>query len=486
MDNKKVKSYLPVVSIIKAMKKFFLLWLVLMIAAALTICSMNIVSGFTNRSVSVTVNFSFDGIESGHDPLGNKFDVNDIRSKSAIQECLDELNISYDDVDKLYSSISISGNVPSDVINRITNYTSMYDSDKVEIYKNMKDLTYYPTLYKITMDCSKADGLSTQQSTDLLNLLTEKYKTTFFDSYGYKRSIENAVISIDHKDYDYADAVQIFDSNLSSLRNYIEELEKTDEVRFRSEKSGYTFSDLAKSIDTVRTEDLEMLSSYITLYSVTKSKDDLISKYEFRIEELKRTKIQQEQLLEGIKDTIDSYQQNTIMVFDRSDADTNTSFVQSSDVYAELIDKEAAARKAAEEASQQISKYQKRIDDLKKTAKKGSEDKVKEDLDKLSQKLQTLLSAVRETVNEYYEKVILKNAYQIIAPASDSAMSVLKSSAKASVYPLAEAFLIITGIYILLCILSFIPAFSRVLEKLPRKTENKTRPKNPGKNAKNK
>lgn len=277
------------------------------------------------------------------------------------------------------------------------------------------------------------------------------------------------MISIDHNDYDYADAVEVFDSNLLSLKNYINELEKTDEVRFRSEASGYTFSDIARSIETLRSEDLEMLSSYITLYSVTKDKKDLIAKYKFRIEELERSKKQYEEMLEGIRETIEAYQQNTIMIFDRSDADTDTSFVQSSEAYAELIDREVAAEKNAEEAAQQINKYKKRIDDLESSSKKGSEEKVKEDFDKLSAKLDTLLSSVRETVNEYYEEVVLKNAYQIITPASDSAFGVIKNSAKKSIYPIAETFMIITGLYILLGVFCVFPPTARLFEQLSQR-----------------
>ena len=482
---------MPKRKLLTAMRKFLAVWLILMLAAGLIVTAMNIVSDFTDRSVSVTVNFSFDGIESGHDPLGNKFDVNDIRSKSSIKECLDELGISGSDADSIYSAISISGNVPSDVISRITSYTSMYDTEKVEIAKNMKDLTYYPTQYKITMDCAKANELKVSECAKLLNLLSEKYKRTFFDSYGYKKSIENAIISIDHNDYDYADAALVFDSNLLSLKNYIGELEKTDEVRFRSENSGYTFSDLAKSIETLRTEDLEMLSSYITLYSVTKDKKDLISKYSFRIEELERSKKQYEQMLEGLRETIDSYQQNTIMVFDRSDADTDTSFLQSSEAYAELVDKEVAAEKSAEEAAQEINRYRKRIKNLEGSVKKGSEEKVKEDFEKLSSKLDALLTDVRDTVNEYYEEVVLKNAYQIISPASDSTWGVLKNAAKSSVYQIIEVFLIITGVYLLWCVLYILPPTEPLFERIPqyfgrKEKADKKHDKKPKKNGRKK
>lgn len=98
-----------------------------------------------------------------------------------------------------------------------------------------------------------------------------KIQRGFYNNYGYNSSLESAVVSIDYTEYDYVDAVDVFDSSLGSLKNYIDELAASDNTRFRSE-TGYTFADLSSSIDTVRNEDLDWISSYITLNNVTKDK----------------------------------------------------------------------------------------------------------------------------------------------------------------------------------------------------------------------
>ena len=70
------------------------------------------------------------------------------------------------------NNIAISGLVPSDVIDRITSYTPVYDSDEIVSSKNIQDSTYYPTQYSIELDCRKA-GLSRKDSVLFLNRLTE-------------------------------------------------------------------------------------------------------------------------------------------------------------------------------------------------------------------------------------------------------------------------------------------------------------------------
>lgn len=98
------------------------------------------------------------------------------------------------DPEAIYNNIAISGLVHSDVIDRITSYTPVYDSDEIVSSKNIQDSTYYPTQYSIELDCRKA-GLSRKDSVLFLNRLTEEYSNQFFENYGYNKSLENAVIS---------------------------------------------------------------------------------------------------------------------------------------------------------------------------------------------------------------------------------------------------------------------------------------------------
>ena len=99
-----------------------------------------------------------------------------------------------------------------------------------------RDTSYYPTQYKIVLECGSETGLSKKEGALLLNKITEKYREVFYNNYGYNSSLESAVVSIDYTEYDYVDAVDVFDSSLGSLKNYIDELAASDNTRFRSEK----------------------------------------------------------------------------------------------------------------------------------------------------------------------------------------------------------------------------------------------------------
>lgn len=451
--DKEIKSILSIRKLCRNFKRFFLLWLIAAVVIAAIIGGSSIFNQISNRQISVRVNFSFDGVESGHDPSGNKFDVNNIKSKKAIKKSLDDLELEYEDLDEIYSSISISGNVPSNAISRITDYSSMYTSGDVNTSKKIQDTTYYPTQYIITMDCNEIN-MEFSDCVNLLNNLTKQYEQTFFTEYGYKKSLENTVTAIDYNNYDYVDAVSVFDSSLLSLQDYINELVDKDETRFRSEKTGYTFTDLSKSIEIIRTDDLDMISSYITINNVTKDKQNLIANYKFKSDELERQKKIYEEKLNALTETIETYEKNSILIFANANSGSDATLNQSSDTYDNLISQKVDVEKQLSDCQQKMNNCDERIKALNSSSKKGSEEKVKEDFDKINTKINTLLNSVNITVSEYYETVALKNAYMILSDASDSLLSIIKESLIYSLPYIAAVELIAAGIYITLCMVT--------------------------------
>ena len=407
VKDKKKDSVLTVGMLFSKMKKFFVPWII----AAVVIALLNLgISGgkrLVTGTVSSVINFSFDGIESGLDPAGNKFDVNEIKSKDIIRESLKETGLD-GDVNHIYSHINIDGVVPLDVIERITKYDSIYNSDVIVSSKSIQDTSYYPTQYKIVLECGSETGT----------------------------------------EYDYVDAVDVFDSSLGSLKNYIDELAASDNTRFRSE-TGYTFADLSSSIDTVRNEDLDWISSYITLNNVTKDKKNLIANYKFKIEDLKRSKIISEEQLKAVSETIEVYEKNSILIFSNATDAANASLTQSSDTYDNLITQKIEAQANLSACEQNIKRYEERIKSLENGASTAADEEVVDaELKKISGKIDTLINTVNETASEYYEKVLFSNAYTVLTPASTSVTGTLKAAVSDSVDNIFMFELILAALYV--------------------------------------
>lgn len=452
------------------LKKYFKFWLI----ATLIIALLNV--GYTfgveifTGNVETVVNFSFDGIESGIDPNGNKFDVNEMKSKEILQESIDELGLEVS-AEEIAKHISIDGIVPKDVIERITAYNSMFSSDTVETSRYIQDTSYYPTQYKITIECREA-GLSQKESADLLNKITEKYYTVFYNTYGYNTSLESAVKSINYKDYDYIEAVDVFNASLSSLQKYIKELASGDKTRFRAE-NGYTFADISASIDTVRNEDLDWISSYILLNNVTKDKKTLIENYKFKIEELKRTRTIADETIKSINESIEVYEKNAILIFNNSTDGVNAEINHSSDTYDNLITQKLSAQTTYSSCDENIKRYEDRIKSLESGSSDASDNEaVESQFESISAKIDSLLDIANETAEEYYEKNYLDNAYSIIAPASVSLLRTAVSSVKSAVGNIVMFELILTALYFTFsAVTCFVktPEFSGVKRKKTKK-----------------
>ncbi len=81
--------------IIANTKRYFLIWLVTAVVAAMTVSGlvMLLKTSISENIVTALVNFNYEGVEKGLDPAGEKFDINKIKSPNNIESALTELNI---------------------------------------------------------------------------------------------------------------------------------------------------------------------------------------------------------------------------------------------------------------------------------------------------------------------------------------------------------------------------------------------------------
>lgn len=442
--------------IFKMLKKYFLIWIVTAVVAGVLVftCSA-ITSDDQHKSLTALISFSYDGIEEGLDPEGNTFDVNTIKNPTVIESALTELGLSVKSLEKIRQNIFIDGIIPSDAIDKITTYKSVYEnasgsSSALSAAQAMLDTSYYPTQFKVTFNYSST-GFDEGEAVDVFNTMLECYRDYFISTYGSNEVLGSAVKSIDYTEYDYAETVDIFDSTLTTLKSYVDNLASEDTTRFRSNSTGYTFSDLSESISTIQIIDLDILSSYITVNNVTKDKDSLITYYQYRIDSLTREKTVAEEKLASIVESIDSYQKDTIMVFGNGTETTDTEYSQYSEEYDTLINQKISTQTEVSTATQRINYYNQRITSLKSKAAglDAYVEKVEKDLASLNDKVDQLIDDINTTAEEYYENVPFANAYNILVPASGSgAASFVKRTISSAIVPLVVIEALLVLVYI--------------------------------------
>ena len=419
-------------SIFRQMKRYLLVWIVL--AAVLAMLTTSFVFLFSGRivtsSITALVSFNYSGIESGKAPDGSTFDVNKIKSPNVIENALDDVGESSSLSENIRSNISIKGIIPDDALDKISLYQSVYSqggSAALDAVNSLLAIGYYPSYYVINFDYAAA-GITIDDGKKILDRILENYQDYFFRTYGYNEALGSSVVAVDYKDYDYPEAVDVFDSTLDSLKQYVQKLSNDDTTNFRSNETGYTFSDLLTTIDTVKSADLDALSSYITINNITNDKEMLLTYYQYRIDEMERERKVSQSELDSVTNSINEYEKDTLLVFGNGNGAENgeTTYQQASEKYDELINQKIEIQDSVSRCSQRIEYYKDRISAMNEnsgTVKVDSEE-VEKELSSLYGKIKDLIDVTNKTADEYYETVTFANAYNILVPATGNAPQV--------------------------------------------------------------
>lgn len=419
-------------SIFRQMKRYLLVWIVL--AAVLAMLTTSFVFLFSGRivtsSITALVSFNYSGIESGKAPDGSTFDVNKIKSPNVIENALDDVGESSSLSEDIRSNISIKGIIPDDALDKISLYQSVYSqggSAALDAVNSLLAIGYYPSYYVINFDYAAA-GITIDDGKKILDRILENYQDYFFRTYGYNEALGSSVVAVDYKDYDYPEAVDVFNSTLDSLKQYVQKLSNDDTTNFRSNETGYTFSDLLTTIDTVKSADLDALSSYITINNITNDKEMLLTYYQYRIEEMERERKVSQSELDSVTNSINEYEKDTLLVFGNGNGAENgeTTYQQASEKYDELINQKIEIQDSVSRCSQRIEYYKDRISAMNEnsgTVKVDSEE-VEKELSSLYDKIKDLIDVTNKTADGYYETVTFANAYNILVPATGNAPQV--------------------------------------------------------------
>lgn len=417
---------LSLLTVFRQLKRFVAWWIIIAFIGAIIITVTSAMSTKTTSRATALVSFGFSGIEKGLDPNGATFDVTMIKSTIVIDRAIAQLGLEPQLSDDVRNAMTIKGLIPEDAINRITVYQNLYSSDSsysLNAAKEMLDVTYYPSQFKISLNNKKA-GLSTSAGEQLLDTILDCYRDYFFETYGYNQALGSAVTASDYTEYDYSEAVDLFETSLNAMKKYVSDLAKNDTTRFRSVKTGYTFADMNEAISALIDVDLKWISSYVTMYNVTKDKESLVTYYQFQIDSLTRQKGVQQQTHDAIKDSLDNYEKDSVIIMPGtvSSEAASPTFTQGSTAYDDLHKQKIDAQTAIASYTERIGYYQRRMESLQSASASTAQQMktAEESLVKLNDKVNAMLEKINSTADEYYENVTFANAFNILVPASST------------------------------------------------------------------
>lgn len=453
LRHKEGQFKVSVKDIFRYLKKLCAVWLAVSVVVSLVVVSVTaVVKQDSYRKLTSLISFTYDGVEKGLDPNGNKFYVNTIKSEEIIREVLAEMNIPEDRCDVIRRNITFEGVIPEDAIKRITTYNNVFKSaGDVSSSIKVSDSTYYPTQYRVHFDYASTE-LSDTEAAEFINKMLDCYSQHFFDAYGFNKSLGNTLNAFDYHVYDYSEVIDVFDSTLSKLSTYITQVSSTDTTRFRSKETGYTFSDITEAIDTLRKIDLSTIDSYVTINSVTKDKETLLTYYLYRTEELQRKLSVYNDTLASVNDSIASYRKDKVMYFgDGKEKEGGITASLTSKEYDDLFKKRQQIQDDLSTTVQQINLYNKRIERLNASTQANSTSKkakVEEEIAALNDNINDIIDAAGRTTDDYYRTIVFPKAYNVLTPASASTFGVIKHAVKDSLFSVLIIDAVILVIYI--------------------------------------
>lgn len=429
-EDKDGEVVISISQIFKKLKKYFLIWLVVAVVVFVAVFGTTTIKTIHRKpTLNAVVNFTHEGIEKGLAPDGRDFNKDSIKSPVVIENALTSLGMSTEELESIRQNITIEGLVPADAMDKILVYKNVYEnanSNNLQAAQSMLDVEIYPTEYRVYFDYA-GTSLSRRDATLVLNTILEEYKNYFFDMYGYNESLGSAVTSIDISDYDYSEAVDVLRSSLDSMSKYVKQLSADDTTRFRSSVTGYTFADLYESVETIKSIDLDKVSSYINVNNLTKDKEASIAYYDYRISDLTRQKTAAEEQLASVKESIKAYEKDQIIIFGNGTDNTDTQATQASEQYDKMMAQKLELTSTLASVNQSMAFCKERKEALKKSSSNTKDNikQVEEQLKDVNSKIEKLIADVNLTADDYYENVTFNNAYSILVPAVNSMGSTL-------------------------------------------------------------
>lgn len=363
-----------------------------------------------NKMAKIIISLNFEGIESGLNPDGTKFDINVINSPAVLLRALESLEMNELDItiDSIRRNLTITPIVPKQIAN--------YIQSQIE---EGKEYTYFPNEFVITLNVDNTRGIKNSNVKELLDEIINSYAEYFKENYSEERMLANIINSIDYDYYDYPEISNLLKNQIEIMQNYLNS-KAAQSSGFRSSKTGYTFEDINKSLDLIKTIELNRMNSLIGAFNLTKSVEKLIINYEYIIKMNELEKKKKESELEVAKEMMESYKRETNTFLIPGMTSEGMDIQNSEKYYDKLVERATNAGVKAKSISHDIDYYLREIEKLKNdsvdnTAKTKAEEDVLELANAIKAKLTYWLDIINETASDYYE-VKFANAIMKISP----------------------------------------------------------------------
>ncbi len=345
-----------------------------------------------SQRVVAIIELNYPGIELGQNPDGTKFDIRQLKSPYVIENALKTLGFNDNGVklDQVRRNIDITSIIPNDVSQRAET-----------MIKQGHEYVYYPSEFKVTYRINK--DFSYNQGLQLVETIIDEYQTYFYTLYSDIEKIEKTIGTLDYSTYDYPDIVEVINIQIEGIQEFL--TNKTeDDSNYKSAQTGYSFQDLNRNFDILRTVDTSKLESLVNAYTLTRDKEKLIKDYEYRVKRMELEQAKKNSEAEEARRLMDQYKkEDLVLIPDSIGKDLRTDNPES--YYNKLAETAITASVEATNLKHEIEYYNKEIARLQ--VLNGSNNiallaEADSQIETIKNKMVDLIDTTNETLNDYY------------------------------------------------------------------------------------
>ena len=369
----------------------------------------------------------------GLSPDGSDIDTPEIYATNLVSQAMKALGIEYTEA----TTDDIRMNIQVEPV--ITEEDLQVQQSKLE--NGEKDYEFIPTRFVVSFNCGVGNGKEYPRK--VLNQILQEYAVYYGKNHVNTSLAANPVSDITSKGYDYLEMAEVMDA---TLENMIEHL--SDKVEwnseFRSSRTGRSFQDLQEEFEFIREVEVRQLLSEILEGRVTKDRDLLLDKYKNRNNNLEISNSAAAFEIDRIRGIIASYEdamgefnagaasisesdpngedkqasalQNNVLpdVYDdwNRDEDGNWNPVDRTAEYDQLLIKYIEDRTLYEQnlIEKEYNNYILSVFNRAPAASSETEqEKIREEIGSLAEKINALQSVYYETNDEYNEYLGARN-----------------------------------------------------------------------------
>ena len=399
----------------KHLKRLFALWLCLAVGVGSLSGALGLLAQkfLADNTAQAMISFP-----------GTTYDITKIKSPNVVGNVIDEMGLDILDMEKFQNAVEINGVIPENSYEELSMYYDLLDkntTNTLEIIHSLLGTSYNVSRYIISFHYPDAH-LSMKDGVTFLSALLRSYQDYCVKVYTHDTALSNPLNAISYDEYDYAEAVNIFSTVLNNATSYLSKMEKNAGA-FRSSETGMTFHDLQRTANLLKGIDLDRLSSYVVIHSVSdRPPETQISYYQWRIEQLEQQRTVQRTRFNSLSDSIDNYQKDEILIINGTNGASMTSNPETINAnYDAMIQEKLDTQASIAAYTRTIAFFESVIEGFQNTKNASSPEDiqyVKEGLERLNKSVKELLQNITLTANEYYENVAFSDIVRVMIPSS--------------------------------------------------------------------